>query len=120
MTPPYLTFALGSIMAQQQQPYHGPISMAESRFANPQRRAEVAALLASNPELKDKKDAENILSSREKIAAGNNAERDQSDAFRFAQAQSQAIQEAVVRHTKDVERTVSSVKTTVRQVSRCS
>ena len=105
-------------MAQQQQPYYGPIGMAASRYANPQRREEVAALLASNPALKEKTNAENILGSREKKDNGNNAERGQNDAFRFAQAQSQAILDEVVRHTKDVERTMSTVKTAIRQVSR--
>ena len=99
------------------QPYFGPIALAESKYASPRRRKEVEILLATTPGLKAQAAPTNVLAIREQITTADNAERAQSDGVRLAHAQSAAIEQEVTRHTQQVERTVSTVYTTARQVS---
>jgi hypothetical protein len=70
------------------QPYHGPIGMADSRYASPQRRKQVQDLLEKNPELKAKKDLENIVAPREQVAV--KAAPDQSHGVQLRQAKEDA------------------------------
>ncbi|KAL5392324.1 hypothetical protein DPSP01_000838 [Paraphaeosphaeria sporulosa] len=96
------------------QPYYGPIGMVDSRYASPQRRKQVEALLAANPELRAKKNAEDILVFCEQ--APNNAVPDQSAGAQLVQAQTRALEQQITQHMHAVGQTVSTVAAKVRQI----
>jgi hypothetical protein len=99
------------------QPYFGPISMAGSRYASPQRRKQVGALLASNPQLHARINAENILAVREQPAPASNVVCTQSAGVQLAQAQGQALEWEIAQHKHVVDQTVSTVVAKTCQVS---
>ena len=97
--------------------WNGPIGLAGSKYASPNRRREVAALLAANPELQAKKDAESIFATREQTNVAKQPERNPNDVLQLAQTQKEAVEQEVARHTQKVERTVSNAYIVTRQVS---
>lgn len=91
--------------------------MADSRYASPHRRKQVEALLASNPELQARKDAENILAIREQVAAVSCANHVQSTGSQLAQAQGHALDQEVEQHRRILDHTLSAAVANTRQVS---
>ncbi|KAJ4305624.1 hypothetical protein N0V90_001155 [Kalmusia sp. IMI 367209] len=98
------------------EPYHGPISMAGSRYAPAHRKAEVAAILAAKPELKAQMEAKNTLATREQIAAADKADHFQNVGVQLAQAQSEALDEEIKQHTITVAHSVSTTVVNSRQI----
>jgi hypothetical protein len=91
--------------------------MVESRYASPHRRKQVEALLASNPELHARINAENILAIREQAAPVSNGVHTQNAGVQLAQAQSQALEQEIAQHKHVLDQTVSTVVAKTRQVS---
>ncbi|KAL1592671.1 hypothetical protein SLS60_011087 [Paraconiothyrium brasiliense] len=98
------------------QPYFGPISMVDSRYASPQRKKQVEALLASNPALQAKKESDNILAIRDQVAATNDIVSMQSTGIQLAQAQGQALEQEIAQHKHILDQTVSTVIANTRQI----
>ncbi|KAF9739069.1 hypothetical protein PMIN02_003092 [Paraphaeosphaeria minitans] len=88
------------------QPYYGPIGMADSRYASPQRRKQVEALLAADPELQARKTAENILALREQAA----------DNHFLVQCAGAQLEQDVTQHMHAVDQTVSTVVAKAHQI----
>lgn len=100
-------------------PYYGPIGMVDSRFAPPQRRKQVEALLAAKPELQARKDAEKIFVMRDEAAvmAASNAVRTQGVGVQLSHAQGRVLEQEIAQHKHDVAQAVTTAVAKTHQVS---
>lgn len=96
-------------------PYHGPLGLAGSQYASPKRVRDVKNILAANPELQEKMDAQKMMASREQTT--DKAPQAQSPGAQVAQVQDPAIEPEVGQYVHAVDQTVSTVVAKTCEVS---